>query len=60
MARQLIRVELAFVSEEDPEQTGERIRESVALIVGRDQLEEFRVRALPLDPKKKDYLRPVD
>jgi hypothetical protein len=60
MARQLIRVELAFVSEEDPEQTGERIRESVALIVGRDQLEEFRVRALPLDPKKKDHLRPVD
>jgi hypothetical protein len=60
MARQLIRVELAFVSEEDPEQTSERIRESVALIVGRDQLEEFRVRALPLDPKKKDHLRPVD
>jgi hypothetical protein len=60
MARQLIRVELAFVSEEDPEQTGERIRESVALIVGRDQLEEFRVRALPLDPKKRDHLRPVD
>jgi hypothetical protein len=60
MARQLIRVELAFVSEEDPEQTGERIRESIALIVGRDQLEEFRVRALPLDPKKKDHLRPVD
>jgi hypothetical protein len=60
MARQLIRVELAFVSEEDPEQTGERIRESVALIVGRDQLEEFRLRALPLDPKKKDHLRPVD
>jgi hypothetical protein len=60
MSRQLIRVELAFVSEEDPEQTGERIRESVALIVGRDQLEEFRVRALPLDPKKKDHLRPVD
>jgi hypothetical protein len=60
MARQLIRVELAFVSEEDPEQTGERIRESVALIVGRDHLEEFRVRALPLDPKKKDHLRPVD
>jgi hypothetical protein len=60
MARQLVRVELAFVSEEDPEQTGERIRESVALIVGRDRLEEFRVRALPLDPKKKDHLRPVD
>jgi hypothetical protein len=59
MARQLVRVELAFVSEDDAEQTGERIRESVALIVGRDALEEFRVRTLPLD-KKKDHLRPVD
>jgi hypothetical protein len=60
MARQLVRVELAFVSEEDPEQTGERIRESVAMIVGRDALEEFRVRTLPLDTKKKGHLRPVD
>jgi hypothetical protein len=60
MARQLVRVELAFVSEEDAEQTGERIRESVAMIVGRDKLEEFRVRTLPLDTKKKGNLRPVD
>ena len=59
MARQLVRVELAFVSDEDAHQTGERIRESVALIVGRDALEEFRVRTLALDPKK-DHLRPVD
>jgi hypothetical protein len=59
MARQLVRVELAFVSEDDAEQTGERIRESVAQIVGRDSLEEFRVRTLPLDPKR-DHLRPVD
>jgi hypothetical protein len=60
MARQLIRIELAFVSEEDEEQVGERIRESVAMIVGREALEEFRVRTLPLDAKKKDHLRPVD
>jgi len=60
MARHLVRVELAFVSEDDAEQTGERIRESVALIVGRDALEEFRVRTLPLDQKRKDHLRPVD
>jgi hypothetical protein len=60
MPRRLVRVELAFVSEDDPEQTGERIRESVSLIVGRDALEEFRVRALALDAKKKDHLRPVD
>jgi len=60
MARQLIRIELAFVSEEDEEQVGERIRESVAMIVGREALEEFRVRTLPLDTKKKDHPRPVD
>ena len=60
MARQLVRIELAFVSEEDAEQMGERIREAVAMIVGRDALEEFRVRTLPLDTKKKDHLRPVD
>jgi hypothetical protein len=60
MARQLVRIELAFVSEEDEEQVGERIRESVAMIVGREALEEFRVRTLPLDTEKKDHLRPVD
>jgi hypothetical protein len=60
MARQLVRVELAFVSEDDPERTGDRIRESVAMIVGRDSLEEFRVRTLPLDTKKKGHLRTVD
>ncbi len=60
MARQLVRIELAFVSEEDEEQVGERIRESVAMIVGREALEEFRVWTLPLDTKKKDHLRPVD
>lgn len=60
MARHLVRIELAFVTEEDEEQVGERIRESVALIVGREALEEFRVRTLPLDDKRKDHLRPVD
>ncbi|HYJ59995.1 MAG TPA: hypothetical protein VE032_00845 [Actinomycetota bacterium] len=60
MARQLVRVELSFVTEEDPEPIGERVRESVGLIVGRDRLEEFRIRTIPLDPTKKDHLRPVD
>jgi hypothetical protein len=60
MARELVRVELAFVSEENAEQVGDRIRESVAMIVGREALEEFRVRTMPLDPKKKDHLRPID
>ena len=47
------------MSEDDPEQTGERIREAVSMIVGRDALEDFRIRTLPLD-KKRDHLRPVD
>jgi hypothetical protein len=59
MPRSLVRIELAFVSEDDPEQTGERIREAVSMIVGRDALEDFRIRTLPLD-KKRDHLRPVD
>jgi len=59
MARQLVRVELAFVSEEDERQVADRIEEAVAMIVGRDALEEFRVRTLPLE-KRKDHLRPVD
>jgi hypothetical protein len=59
MARELVRIELAFVTEEDAGQLGDRIRESVAQIVGRDELEEFRLRTLPLG-KRKDHLRPVD
>jgi hypothetical protein len=47
------------VTEEDAEQLGDRVRESVVSIVGRRELEEFRVKTLPLD-KKKDHLRPVD
>jgi hypothetical protein len=51
--RQLVQVELRFISTEDPSQLGERIRESVRMIVGREALEEFRVRTLPLvDPKR--------
>lgn len=60
MARNLVRVELTFVSEDDADAVGERIRESIRMIVGREALEEFRVRTMPLDPKKKDHLRPVD
>lgn len=60
MARALVRVELSFVTEEDAAALGDRIRESVALIVGREALDEFRVRTMPLDPKKRDHLRPVE
>ena len=58
--KQLVTVELRFVSTEDAEQVGDRIREAVALIVGRDTLEEFRIRTMLLEPKKKGGLRPVD
>jgi hypothetical protein len=58
--RQLVTVELRFVSTDDAEQVGDRIRESVAQIVGRESLEEFRVRTMLLDQKKKGQLRPVD
>jgi hypothetical protein len=50
---------MAFVWEEEAEPVAERIRESVSLIVGREALEDFRVRTLPLD-ERKDHLRPVD
>ncbi len=60
MGRELVRVELSFVTEEDPAQLGERIREAVGMIVGRDLLEEFRVRTMPMDVTKKEHLRSVD
>jgi hypothetical protein len=57
--RNLIRVELSFVTEDDAEALGDRIKESVANIVGRQAIEEFRVRSMPLDPKQRP-LRSVD
>jgi hypothetical protein len=53
----LVTLELRFTTEEDPQQLAERIRESVGLIVGRERLEDFRVRVLPLTPPKRP--RPV-
>ena len=51
---ELVRVELAFRSntDVDTEAMADRIREAVAMIVGREALEEFRVRTLPLVEKK--------
>jgi hypothetical protein len=49
----LVTIELRFRTEEDARQLGDRIRESVALIVGRDRLEDFRVRVMPLAPPKR-------
>jgi len=48
----LVTVELRFKTSEDPQQLGARIRESVAMIVGRASLEEFRVRVHPLEEKR--------
>lgn len=49
----LVTVELRFTTEDDPKQLGERVREAVSMVVGRERLEEFRVRVIPLAPPKK-------
>lgn len=49
----LVTVELRFTTEDDPRQLGDRVRESVAMVVGRERLEDFRVRVLPLTPPKR-------
>ena len=48
----LVRIELTFKTEADARALGDRIEESVRLIVGREALEEFRVRTLPLSRRK--------
>jgi hypothetical protein len=50
MPRVLVSIDVRFVTSDDPEQLSERIREAVRMVVGRDQVEEFRWRSLPLDP----------
>jgi hypothetical protein len=56
----LVRIELAFqtTSDEDAGAFGERIKESVRMIVGREKLEDFRVRTMPLGEPPGP--RPVD
>jgi hypothetical protein len=49
----LVSIEIRFKTDEDADQLADRIRESVALIVGREQLEDYRVRTLPLSPPRK-------
>ena len=51
--RILVTVEFRFTTEDDPKQLGERVREAVSMVVGREHLEEFRVRVMPLTPPKK-------
>ena len=54
----LVSVELRFKTEQDARALGDRIEEAVRQIVGRDALEEFRVRTLPLSKRKGP--RPVE
>ena len=49
----LVTVELRFTTEDDPKQLGERVREAVSMVVGREHLEEFRVRVMPLASPRK-------
>ena len=51
--KQLVTIEVRFVTEDDPKALGDRIQESVAMIVGKDALEEYRVRTMPLAPPKR-------
>jgi hypothetical protein len=51
--RVLVTIEMRFRAEEDVQQLADRVRESIAMIVGRDELEDFRVRVLPLTPPKR-------
>jgi hypothetical protein len=48
----LARVELTFRTDQDPQALADRVREATSQIVGREALEEFRVRTMPLTPKK--------
>jgi hypothetical protein len=48
----LVSVELRFKTDGDARALGDRIEEAVRLIVGREALEEFRVRTLPLARRK--------
>jgi hypothetical protein len=54
----LVEVQVRFRTSEDVSQLADRIRESISMIVGRDDLEDFRVRTIPLASPR--GLRPVD
>jgi len=47
----LARVEMTFRTDEDPQALADRVREAASQIVGREALEEFRVRVIPLSEK---------
>lgn len=49
----LVTIEARIRTTDDPGQLGDRIRESIAMIAGREALEEFRVLTMPLDERKR-------
>jgi hypothetical protein len=53
----LVSIELRFTTSENADELADRIREAVRMIVGRDALEEFRSRTMPLEPPK-DRIHP--
>lgn len=53
----LVTVQMRFKSAEDARQLADRIREAVTMIVGREELEDFRVHVMPLAPPR--HLRGV-
>jgi hypothetical protein len=59
MAEALITIEIRIRTDDDPKQLGDRIREAAMQIAGKAQVEEFRVRSIPLGEKPKGP-RPVD
>ena len=60
MSRQLVRVELSFVTEEDAEQLGDRIREATASIVGTRGARRVPRPHDVAGATKKEHLRSVD
>ena len=49
----LVTIEMRFTTQDEPEQLGERVREAASLIVGKEALEDFRLRVLPLASPKR-------
>jgi hypothetical protein len=50
---QLVTIEFRFVTNEDAQAMGERVREAVRLIVSPAALEDFRIRTMPLSKPPK-------
>lgn len=56
----LVTIEIRFRATGDPAPLADRVRESVSLIVGREELEEFRTRVLPLVAPPRPGPEPIE